>query len=63
MVPPPALCAGLLYRGVKTLPGVREAIAKGDPDETRLMQHALREALMRVRDVLVEAIAVASAIR
>ncbi len=49
--------------GVKTLPGVREAIEKGDPDETRLMQNALRDALMRVRDVLVEAIAVASAIR
>ncbi len=65
MVPLPALCAGLFYTGygVKTLPGVREAIEKGDPNETRLMQNALSEALMRVRDVLVEAITVASAIR
>jgi N-acetylated-alpha-linked acidic dipeptidase len=49
--------------GVKTLPGVREAIEKGDPAEASQMVEALVAALDRVRDVLVEGIAVAAGIK
>jgi N-acetylated-alpha-linked acidic dipeptidase len=49
--------------GVKTLPGVREAIEKGDPAEASHMVEALVTALDRVRDVLVEGIVVAAGIR
>ncbi len=49
--------------GVKTLPGVREAIEKGDPAEASQMVEALVAALDRVRDVLVEGIVVAAGIK
>jgi hypothetical protein len=45
------------------LPGVREAIEKGDPAEASQMVEALVAALDRVRDVLVEGIAVAAGIK
>jgi len=49
--------------GVKTLPGVREAIEKGDPVEAQEMARVLVDALERVRGRLVDAIAVARSIR
>jgi N-acetylated-alpha-linked acidic dipeptidase len=49
--------------GVKTLPGVREAIEKEDPEEANQMVEALVAALDRVRDVLVEGIVVAAGIK
>jgi N-acetylated-alpha-linked acidic dipeptidase len=49
--------------GVKTLPGVREAIEKKDVDETLRMADMLEDALNRVRGVLVSAIVVAAEVR
>jgi len=49
--------------GVKTLPGVREAIEKGDAAEASRMAGVLVRALDRARDRVVRAIAAASAIR
>lgn len=48
--------------GVKTLPGVREAIERNDPETARRMAGVLASALERVRKVLVEAIVVAAAV-
>ena len=49
--------------GVKTLPGIREAIEKGDADEARRMAQVLEEALYRTQQALVQAIRVAAEIR
>ncbi len=49
--------------GVKTLPGIREAIEKGDADEARRMAQVLEEALYRTQQMLVQAIRVAAEIR
>jgi N-acetylated-alpha-linked acidic dipeptidase len=48
--------------GVKTLPGVREAIERNDVLTARRMAAVLASSLERVRRVLVEAIAIASAL-
>ncbi len=48
--------------GVKTLPGVREAIEKKDAAEAKRMAAVLEQALERARRRLVEAIVVASSI-
>lgn len=48
--------------GVKTLPGVREAIEQNDVETAQRMAGVLASALERVRKVLVEAITVAAAI-
>jgi N-acetylated-alpha-linked acidic dipeptidase len=49
--------------GVKTLPGVREAIEQGDGATAQQMADALERALNRVREALVEAIVEAAAVR
>jgi N-acetylated-alpha-linked acidic dipeptidase len=48
--------------GVKTLPGVREALEKGDAEEADRMAVNLIESLHRVRRVLLEAVVVAAGI-
>ncbi len=48
--------------GVKTLPGVREALEKGDAAEANRMAQALVESIDRVRRSLLEAIVVAAGI-
>lgn len=48
--------------GVKTLPGVREALEKEDPEEATRMAGALAQSLDRARGKLLEAIVVAAGI-
>jgi N-acetylated-alpha-linked acidic dipeptidase len=48
--------------GVKTLPGVREALEKGDAGEATEMASALVESLERVRRTLLDAIVIAAGI-
>jgi N-acetylated-alpha-linked acidic dipeptidase len=48
--------------GVKTLPGVREALEKGDDEEANEMTAVLEESLSRVRRTLLDAIVVAAGI-
>lgn len=49
--------------GVKTLPGVREALENNNAEEARRMAAVLTVALDRAREVLVQAIAAAAGIR
>jgi N-acetylated-alpha-linked acidic dipeptidase len=48
--------------GVKTLPGVREALEKGDDEEANEMALVLENALGRVRRTLLDAIVVAAGV-
>ncbi|MDQ7063215.1 MAG: transferrin receptor-like dimerization domain-containing protein [candidate division KSB1 bacterium] len=49
--------------GVKTLPGIREAIEKGDTEEAKHMVRVLEKVLHRAQQSLVQAIRVAAEIR
>jgi N-acetylated-alpha-linked acidic dipeptidase len=48
--------------GVKTLPGVREALEKGDPGEANEMAAVLAASLGRTRRTLLNAIVIAAGI-